>query len=138
MFLIQSIGNRRISKAFNYFSKRIDEEIEDIQYASFQYFKNKWLEIQACILDEKLSYYTTLREELGFSDNSNKDYPLVSSTNEINDLIELDMILIPMSGIYGGRCVGLAFECAWDDENELGVLLVDEKIEKIGYQDIMF
>ena len=34
--------------------------------------------------------------------------------------------------------MALAFICSWDDENGLGVLLVDEKIEEIGYQDIAF
>lgn len=115
-----------------------DEKFDDLQYQSFQKFIDNWKDIESFLLDEILLYYNDLREELGFSDGSDKNYPEVTSVKEIKEMIELDMIVIPYSDIYDGRSVALAFSCSWDDENGLGVLLVDEKIEEIGYQDIAF
>ena len=48
------------------------------------------------------------------------------------------LINIFEEGIYDGRCVGLAFSCSWDDENGCGVLLINEHVKEIGYQDIVF
>ena len=56
----------------------------------------------------------------------------------MKELIHLDLILINEEGIYEGRCVGLAFSCTWNDENGLGVLLLNEQVKEIGYQDIVF
>ena len=75
---------------------------------------------------------------MGYDDNSNQDYPEIANIEELKDMIGLDAIIIPNEGIYDGRCVALAFHCSWDDENGLGVVLVDEQISEIGYQDIAF
>lgn len=115
-----------------------DEKFDDLQYQSFQKFIDNWKEIESFLLDKILLYYIDLREELGFSDDSDKNYPEVTSVREIKEMIELDMIVIPYSDIYDGRSVAMAFSCDWDAENGLGVLLVNEKIEEIGYQDIAF
>ena len=95
-----------------------------------------WNNLEREILDEILSYYTNLRSELGFDDNSNDDYPDVSTAEGIRDIIGLDTIVVPSSDIYDGRSIALAFHCTWDDENGLGVVLVDEEVREVGYQDI--
>ena len=115
-----------------------DEKIDDLQYQSFQGFIDKWKEIESFLLDEILLYYINLRKKLGFSDGSDKNYPEVTSEEEIKKMIELETIVIPLAGIYDGRSVAMAFHCEWDAENGLGVLLVNEKITSIGYQDIAF
>ena len=85
-----------------------------------------------------LLYYIKNKKKLGFSDGSDKNYPEVTSEEEIKKMIELETIVIPLAGIYDGRSVAMAFHCDWDAENGLGVLLVNEKITSIGYQDIAF
>ncbi|MEE1173063.1 MAG: DUF2004 domain-containing protein [Ruminococcus sp.] len=113
-----------------------NETFDTLQYQSFQRLIDSWKEIESFLLDEILLYYINLRDKLGFSDGSDANYPEVASVKEIKEMIELEAIFVPSSGIYDGRSVAMAFSCDWDDENGLGVLLVNEKIEIIGYQDI--
>ena len=119
-------------------SGEADEEIDPLQCDSFQTFNESWTVIEESLLNEILSYYVDLRADLGYSDNSNEEYPEITDNEEIKKMITLDMVVIPLSGIYNGRSVGLAFSCDWNPENGLGVLLVDEKINEIGYSDIVF
>ena len=46
------------------------------------------------------------------------------------------VIKIPYAEIYGGRSIGLSFDCTWDNENGLGLRLSDENVTKVGFQDI--
>ena len=85
-----------------------------------------------------LSYYINLRSELGYDDNSNDDYPEISNVEDIKNRITLDSIILPLSEVYDGRSIALAFHCEWDAENGLGIILVNEEVFDVGYQDIAF
>lgn len=115
-----------------------DEEIDFLQCESYEKFKITWNSIKDTILNSVLSYYVNLRDELGYSDDSNEDYPEISTVEGIKDKIGLDSIVVPLSGIYDGRSIALAFHCKWDTENGLGIILVNEEVHDIGYQDIAF
>ena len=115
-----------------------DEEIDERQCESYQAFIKNWEKIKEVLLDGILSYYADLRNELGFSDGSNVNYPEITSTSDLKEKIALDSIVVPLPEIYDGRSVALAFHCDWDEENGLGVVLVNEEISEIGYQDIIF
>ncbi|WP_419675070.1 DUF6985 domain-containing protein [Photobacterium kishitanii] len=36
------------------------------------------------------------------------------------------------------EAVGLSFECPWEEEHGLGVLLINGKVEEVSYQDVAF
>ena len=114
-----------------------DGEFEDEQYLAYKKLMENWNDIQEDILNKILEYYNLSREELGYSIDSNKDYPNIDNINQIAKKINLVGIIIPYSGAYDGRECGLTFECTWDNENGIGVYLVDEQIIEVGYQDIV-
>lgn len=115
-----------------------DGEIDFLQCESYEKFRLAWNDIKDVILERVLSYYIRLRNELGYDDNNDENYPAISNIDDIKNRITLDSIVVPLSGIYEGRSVALAFHCEWDTENGLGIILVNEKIYDIGYQDIAF
>ena len=115
-----------------------DEEIDSLQCESYKKFRLAWSDIKDSILERVLSYYINLRNELGYGDDSNENYPAISDIDEIKNMITLDSIVVPLSGVYDGRSIALAFHCEWDTENGLGIILVNEEIYDIGYQDIAF
>lgn len=45
-------------------------------------------------------------------------------------------IKVPYADMYGGRSIGLSFDCTWDEENGVGVQLSDETVVCVGYQDV--
>ncbi len=63
---------------------------------------------------------------------------MVDSTEEICKLIESDAVIIPAAGLYNDRCINLAFSCSWDEENCVGLRLLNESVDEIGYKDIVF
>ena len=115
-----------------------DEEIDLLQCESYVKFRIAWNSIKDDILNRVLSYYKDLRCQLGYDDDSNVDYPEITTVNDIKEKIGIDTIVVPLSDIYNGRSIALAFHCQWDDENGLGIVLVNEEVYEIGYQDIAF
>ena len=113
-----------------------DGEFEDGQYEAYTMLKNKWNNIQKNILSSILEYYKTTREELGFAENENDEYPRIENEEELLQHITLVGVKIPYAEIYGGRSVGLSFDCSWDEENGVGIRLSDEEVIEVGFQDI--
>ena len=115
-----------------------DDPITDEQRGAFKAFMNAWDGIMDDVAEGIFNYYLGLREELGYSEEYSEEYPPVHQVSDILEMISFDLLVIPQDGIFDGMCVCLAFSCSWDDENGIGVRLVDEKIEEIGYQDVAF
>ncbi len=109
---------------------------EEGQYEAYRMFKKKWKDLQEIILSELLMYYVNRREELGYSDVVNEKYPEILSNEDLLNHITIVGIKIPYAEIYGGRSIGISFDCTWDDENGLGLRLNDENVIKVGFQDI--
>lgn len=113
-----------------------DGEFEEGQYEAYGIFKEKWNIIQRSILSSILEYYNARREELGFDVEVNTDYPYIENEDALLNHITLVGIKVPYADIYGGRSIGLSFDCSWDEENGLGIRLNNEEVIDVGFQDI--
>lgn len=113
-----------------------DGEFEEGQYEAYKMLKSKWDGIQEKVLSPILKYYKDRREELGYNVQQNANYPDIKTVNELLNYITLVGIKVPYAGIYGGRSIGLSFDCFWDEENGLGIRLNDESVIEVGFQDI--
>lgn len=113
-----------------------DGEFEEGQYEAYTVFKEKWQMIQKNILPSILEYYNTRRGELGFDVEENENYPYIENEDMLLKHITLVGIKVPYADIYGGRSMGLSFDCLWDEENGLGIRLSNEEVIEIGLQDI--
>ncbi len=111
-------------------------EFEAGQYEAYEMLKAKWSYIQEMILERILDYYKSRREELGYDIEHSANYPEILTTKQLLEHITLVGIKIPYAEIYGGRSIGLSFDCTWDKENGLGLRLCDENVTKVGFQDI--
>ena len=111
-------------------------QFEDGQYEAYQALINKWNEIQETFLEPILENYKQKRKELGYDIELNKNYPEIKSTKELLNYITLVGIKVPYADIYGGRSIGISFDCSWDEENGLGLRLNNEEVIDVGYQDI--
>lgn len=111
-------------------------EFEDGQYEAYNVLRAKWSDIQEMLLEKILDYYKNRREELGYDIEQSEKYPEILSISQLLEHITLVGIKIPYAEIYGGRSIGLSFDCTWDNENGLGLRLSDENVIKVGFQDI--
>lgn len=114
-----------------------DGEFEEEQYCAYNFLMQKWDNLQEELLKRILNYYNSIRHELGYDIEVNKDYPFIGTTKELRQYITLTGIVIPYQGAYDGRECGIVFDCEWDSENGIGICLIDEEITEIGEQDIV-
>lgn len=115
-----------------------DEEadFEKEQYDAYKMLIKNWLDIQKTFLSPILDYYQNKREELGYDTELNDNYPEIVTTEEILEHITLVGIKVPYGELYGGRSIGISFDCTWDSENGIGIRLSNEKVIEVGYQDV--
>ncbi|MEN0733151.1 DUF2004 domain-containing protein, partial [Listeria monocytogenes] len=66
----------------------------------------------------------------------NDNYPEIATIEEMLEHITLVGIKVPYGELYGGRSIGISFDCTWDSENGIGIRLSDEKVIEVGYQDV--
>ena len=113
-----------------------DGEFEKGQYEAYKEFIAKWPFIQDKIAEKILEYYLKKRKELGYDEEPCEEYPEIEDVNQLLEHIDFTGIKVPFADIYGGRSIGLCFDCTWDEENGVGVRLNAEDVIKIGHQDI--
>ncbi len=83
-----------------------------------------------------LDYYKQKRYEIGYDDTFNENYPLIETIDQLLDRISLVGISVLYAKSLEGRYIGLSSDCTWDTENGLGILLINEKVAKVGHQDV--
>lgn len=113
-----------------------DGKFDEEQYAAYTSLMQNWEELQPSLLQSILDYYKQERHELGYDIEANKNYPLVETTDQILKMITLDGIVVPYADIFEGRDIRITFNCTWDEENGVGVRLMNEKVTEVGYQDV--
>ena len=118
-----------------------DEKIADIQYETYEKFKEKWNEFQKDVAERIIKYYN--EEEKGSYGPEDKEefdkwWPEINTIDELLNQIELDGIIIPesfiMEDVAGGRCIYLTFSKKWGNDTEdngIGVKIVNEEITKL-------
>lgn len=111
-------------------------DFDEGQYVAYNSLMDNWGKIQQDLLQPILDYYTQTRHELGYDIEFNEDYPLIESVDQLTEHITLVGISIPYDFLRDGRDVGVSFDCSWDEENGLGIRLINEKIDEVGYQDV--
>ena len=113
-----------------------DGKFDDEQYEAYQSLMQDWEQLQQSFLKPILDYYQQKRHELGYDIEFNKDYLLVKTIDRLIEMITLGGIVVSYGDIYEERDIGILFNCTWDEENGLGLRLLDEKVIEAGYQDV--
>lgn len=108
-----------------------DEGFLDKQYAAYKAFMEHWGSIQQSILQPVLDYYNQ-----NYDPGLDSSCPVLQTTGQLLEAIRLIGITVPHLERPEGRYIGLTFDCRWDPENGLGILLRNEKLDRIGFQDV--
>jgi len=113
-----------------------DGEFEAGQYDAYKELISKWNDIQKDVLTSILDYYNEKRCELGYDVEDDEYYPEIKSTEELLEHITLVGIKVPYADAYGGRSIGIFFDCSWNEEDGVGIRLNNEEVVMVGYQDV--
>lgn len=133
-----------------YYSKILEKEvtltiptengkIENWQLTLANQFCEREEELKESVYQKILEHYLEEAEELRlqFGEEYQNLVPLVENTDQLKKL------LTP-TGVYIGELeaseepIGLLFECTWEEEHGLGVLINNWKVEEVGHQDVAF
>ena len=113
-----------------------DGKFEAGQYEAYQEIMKNWDKVHVTFPEAILEYYKQLRKELGYDIEVNDRFPQIDTTEQLLNHITLTGIKVQFANIFGGRSIGVSFDCTWDEENGVGLALSDEKIIEIGYKDV--
>lgn len=103
----------------------------------------KFIHIEQSLADtvytKMLAYYLELLPDLQaqFGEDSAHLVPTIATVDELKKLITPTGICI--GSLYPAeQAVGLLFECTWEMEHGLGVLLKNWQVDEISHQDVAF
>jgi len=118
-------------------SGEANRAFDDGQYQSYTALMRNWGEMQLAFMRHIWAFYKSERQTLGFDINPNADYPLIETIEELSEHIMITGIAIPYEGAFdGARSAGILFSCSWDEENGVGIRLLNEKIYEVGFQHV--
>ncbi|OSX89706.1 hypothetical protein S3E15_03020 [Bacillus mycoides] len=112
------------------------DNFDEEQYVAYTSLMQNWEHLQQGFLQPILEYYKQERHELGYDIEVNESYPLVETTDQILEMIDLDGIVVPYGDLCEGRDIRFTLNCTWDTENGLGIRMLNEIVTEVGYQDI--
>lgn len=134
-------------KAINFFGREVKVSLivrgeeggnfEEEQYTAYSSFIDKWDQIQQNIADSILTYYKQKRQELGYDELDNPNYPSLETTDQLLEKISLVGIFVADKDLFEFLDIGLLFDCTWDSENGLGICLIEGEVAEVGYQDVV-
>lgn len=113
--------------------------IADWQLALANQFCEREEELKDRVYKAIFTHYQEEAEELRLQFGEEYQH-LVPQVENIDQLKEL----VTPTGVYIGElepteeAIGLLFECTWEEEHGLGVLINNWKIEEVSHQDVAF
>lgn len=109
-------------------SENETETITDEQREAYQNFISSFSDIQGNISYKIYEYYKKIFSSL---DDDIVEKGMSKNIREFLDTIKIYMIVVGYQ--IQKHEISILFECDWDEENGVGVLMYGTKIENIGY-----
>ncbi len=122
-------------------------EVSEKQHKTYQCFMEKWPELQVKLIDDLIEYYNEdQRFAWGPDDEEEFEewWPEIETREALLQAVTLESILIEEDFLTEDdeRCIYLLFSRTWggedDDDNGIGVCILNEEIDEIAYKDIAF
>lgn len=107
------------------------------QVRAFESFVEHEASICAVVLDAIFRWYERWRKQ-DPEWFEMCDCPEIGKSDELRDLMEFDSLRIRGDEFKGTALIGLSFDCEWDDEHGLGVLMHRGTILDLGGADVAF
>lgn len=118
-----------------------DEESEpvDIQREALRLFEQHKDLICAQADDAIYAYYLERQPELReqFGDSADRLMPILNGKQDLGRVVKPQTLFIVEPLLSDDRVIGLLDECTWDDSHGIAVKIVNEKVVKVGPQDIV-
>src|SRR5579863_5405382 len=114
-----------------------EQEPSSAQARAFQEFAEREQAICEKVIDAVFRWYQRRRKQdrQWFED---QECPEIRQPDELRDLMEFQGLLVRRDEFRGTALLGFTFDCKWDDEHGLGVLVHRGTILDVGQADVAF
>ena len=115
---------------------RDTEPLNEYELNLIEWFVDHKEEVSESVMKSLLLAYPSLQATYGYTEEEKVKYmPDVSSTDDFRKLIGLQNVNIHQIDNQGIPYMGFEFECTWDEEHGLGVLMNGYRMVDIGGAD---
>lgn len=120
-----------------YVNRETDQTAPSLQQTeAYHFLMSHQEQIRDSILERLLTDYDQMSETYEYEpEEAAKWMPPVESRSDFEPLISLLAVVIHQVHKDGMAYIGFEFECTWDDEHGVGVMMHRQRIVKIGGAD---
>lgn len=116
-----------------------DQIITQEQIAAYNYVIENQNNIRDSIITELMKVYPEMQSEYDYDEEEAEELmPDISDREDLKKLIGLYRIHILNVSKNGIAYTGYEFDCTWEEEHGLGVMMYQDKIVEIGGVDASF
>jgi len=135
----QFFNNNLDKLEFNFGGETIENKLNQNHKKGLDYLKNNQTKILTTILSEVLKCYSIWQEEYGYDDDEKEEImPDVTSIKDFVSLVKPNRIHVLSIYKDDFPYTGYDFNCSWDEEHGLGIMMFKDEIIKIGGSDTSF
>lgn len=113
-----------------------NDEILEEQKSAYEYCENNFEHMMEnaakAILKHYRENYMGIASEVYGEDMNNA--PFISMEKEVSKIVKLKQVII-CNMMNGKSTIGLTFDCKWDPEHGLGVLIEEGEVKSVGAED---
>lgn len=111
--------------------------LTDMHLAAYNYLVEHQKEIESNVLKAMASAYPEWQVDYGYDADEIEEYmPNIQEEKDLLKLINLSNVYLINEYKDGIAYLGLEFECTWDDEHGLGVMMYKDRVVDIGHNDV--
>lgn len=115
------------------------DEINQANVIGYEYIVNNQKLILNAVLKNLLSIYSEMQEEYGYDEEEkNHVMPDISSITDLKKLLIPKRIYILNTQKSEMPYIGYHFLCTWDEENDFGVMMFEDRVVETGGADTAF
>lgn len=117
----------------------IIDEVTALHKKGYDFLITEQSQVLQTVIDAIYSKYTIWQKQYGYEGAEKEMFmPDIESKHELNQLIHPDKIFIMDIEKDGFPYIGIEFDCNWDKEHGVGVMLYKNSIVEIGSSDTAF
>lgn len=109
-----------------------DEEIPEAEKETLEFFVDNYLKYKQFLLKPIFEYYQKCRKAWGAIAADDRRFPEISDMNKMYEMVSLYAIAVLDENNYGKRSISLYYNCTWDKEEGMGIMVSEFNVVKIG------
>lgn len=115
------------------------DKVAEVHERAYHYLMANQKQLLEVIFNEVYKHYATWQDEYGYDEEEKVLYmPDLHSSHELKKLMFPETIFIMDVELGQMPYIGVSFNCEWDEEHGMGIMLHKDRVVDVGGQDTAF